>query len=59
MLMWLTENLATMIICVILAAVVALIIVGMARRKRKGGSACGCNCGNCPMSGICHHGKQV
>ncbi|MVB12057.1 FeoB-associated Cys-rich membrane protein [Caprobacter fermentans] len=53
--MWLTENLATMIICVILAAVVTLVIISMVGRKKKGRSSC--NCAGCPMSGSCHHGK--
>lgn len=53
--MWLAENLGTMILCVILAAVVALVIISMVRRKKKGKSSCGCNCTGCPMSGSCHH----
>ena len=55
MFMWLAENLGTMILCVILAAVVALVIISMVRRKKKGKSSCGCNCTGCPMSGSCHH----
>ena len=54
MLAWLGENMATVIICAILIAVVAAIIVGMVRDKKKGKSSCGCGCANCPMSGSCH-----
>lgn len=59
MLMWLTENLATILICTALAIVVALIITSMVKGKKKGKSSCGCGCGctGCPMSGSCHHGK--
>ena len=55
MLTWITESLATVIICVILAAVVALIIISMVKRKKKGRSSCGC--AGCPMSDSCHHEK--
>lgn len=60
MLAWLSQNLATIIICAVLIAVVAAIIVGMIRDKKKGKSACscGCGCGGCAMSGICHSEKQ-
>ena len=57
MLAWLTENLATIIICAVLMAVVAAIIVSMVRNKKKGKSACGCGCSDCPMSGSCHSKK--
>ena len=53
MLAWLTENIATMIICAVLIAVVAAIIVSMIRNKKKGKSSCGCGCADCPMSGSC------
>lgn len=51
---WLSENLATVLITLGLAAVVVLIIRSMLRDKRKGKSSCGGNCGCCPMSGACH-----
>ena len=57
MLAWLTENIATMIICAVLIAVVAAIIVSMIRNKKKGKSSCGCGCTDCPMSGSCHSEK--
>ena len=37
MLQWLSNNLATVIICALLAAVVVGIIVGMVRKKKNGG----------------------
>ncbi|PKM71831.1 MAG: FeoB-associated Cys-rich membrane protein [Firmicutes bacterium HGW-Firmicutes-16] len=57
MLPWISENLGTIIISLLLIAAVYGIIVSMLKNKKKGKSSCGCNCGNCPMSGSCHHGK--
>lgn len=41
---WIAENLATIIICLVLAVIVAAIIIGLVRNKKKGKSSCGCNC---------------
>ena len=57
MLAWLTENIATIIICAVLIAVVSAIIVSMIKNKKKGKSSCGCGCADCPMSGSCHTKK--
>lgn len=54
MLAYLAENIATIIICAVLVAVVAAIIVGMIKNRKKGKSICGCGCSDCPMSGSCH-----
>ena len=51
---WIAENIATMIISAILLVIVAAIIMGMVRDKKKGRSSCGCACSGCPMSGSCH-----
>ena len=57
MLAWLSENMATIIICALLFAVVTAIIVSMVTTKKKGKSSCGCGCADCPMSGSCHPKK--
>ena len=61
MLIWLMENMATIIISAVLVFVVAAIIVNMIRGKRKGKSSCGCaNCpagSSCAMNGACHPAK--
>ena len=44
---WIFENYATIIICAVLIAVVAAIIVSMVRNKKKGKSSCGCGCISC------------
>lgn len=56
MLAWISNNLWTILICLVLIAVVAAIIVSMIKKKRQGRSMV-CNCGSCkccPMSGSCH-----
>ena len=57
MLIWLMENMATIIISAVLVFVVAAIIVNMIRGKRKGKSSCGCGCAGCAMNGACHPAK--
>lgn len=57
MLTWISANIATIIICAVLIAVVASVIVYMISNNRKGKSSCGCGCAGCPMSGKCHSDK--
>lgn len=57
MLTWISENIATLLIAAVLIAVVAAVITGIVRNKKKGHSACGCGCDSCPMSGSCRSGK--
>lgn len=58
MLTFLSQNIATILISLVLLAVVALAVWALVRRHRAGKSACGCNCGSCPMSGGCHSCKS-
>lgn len=55
---WLSENIATVIICAVLIAIVAAIIVKLIKDKKQGKSSCGCGCADCPMGGSCHSKKQ-
>ncbi len=57
MLTWFAENLATIIICLVLAAIVAAIIINMIKNHKNGKSSCGCGCSGCPMNGSCHSKK--
>ena len=57
MLEWIASNIATILICAALVAIVAAVIVGMVRNRKKGVSSCGCGCSDCPMSGSCHTKK--
>ena len=54
---WIAENLATIIICLVLAVIVAAIIIGLVRNKKKGKSPCGCNCAPWARAGSCHNKK--
>ena len=51
---WLGQNWGTILVLAAVAAVVAWIVAGMVKKRKKGVSACGCGCANCPMSGQCH-----
>lgn len=55
---WLVNNLATIIISLILAVIAGLIIYKMAKDKKQGKSSCGCNCSCCPMGSACHGGDK-
>jgi len=59
MIAFLIENLATIIVGLVLAAVVALVIVKMRKDKRAGKSSCGCKCAGCSNSSACHGGSKV
>ena len=48
------ENLGTILISLALIGLVAGILVRLRRDKKQGKTACGGNCGCCPMAGSCH-----
>ncbi len=54
MLAWITANLSTIIISLLLIVVCTAIIIKIRRDKKKGKSSCGCGCSGCAMSGMCH-----
>lgn len=51
---WIAQNIATLLIGLVLLLVTAAIIFRMLRNKKNGKSSCGCGCMGCPMSGACH-----
>ncbi len=57
MLLWLQENLSTIVIGAVLLLVVIAIIRSMVRDKKQGKSSCGANCAHCAMGGACHNRK--
>lgn len=57
MISFITENLGTIIITVVVVAILAAIVVKLVRDKRKGKSSCGGNCAHCAMGGSCHSEK--
>lgn len=52
------EYIGTAIVALILIAIVGAVIIKMLSDKRKGKSSCGCNCGCCPNSALCHQQKN-
>jgi hypothetical protein len=54
MLNFLAANLGNIIVSAILILMVALVIVSLVRKKKKGQTTCGCGCEKCPSAGICH-----
>lgn len=54
MLEFLSENLATVAVAAVLAAIVILIVVRMVRDRKKGGCSFGSACSCCPNAGSCH-----
>ena len=57
MLLWLRENLGTIVISAALLLVVIAIVRSMVRDKKQGKSSCGANCAHCAMGGTCHGRK--
>ena len=58
MLAWITANIGTIIVCLVLAAVVAAVIATMVRNRKKGKSSCGCGSSACSMAEFCHPAKK-
>lgn len=54
MLTFLQNNLATILVGLVLLAVVGLVLYVMRRDKAAGKGSCGCSCSGCPSSGMCH-----
>lgn len=54
---WLSANIGTILIVLVLLAVVIGIIVKLRKDKKKGVSPCGGNCAHCAMHGACHQQK--
>lgn len=55
MLQWISANIGTIFISLVLLAVVALIIRSMVHDKKQGKSSCGGNCASCAACGACHN----
>jgi LPXTG-motif cell wall-anchored protein len=56
---FISDNIATIAVLLVLCAIVGLIIFfAVRKKKKKGGCSCGCGCSGCPMKGECKHSLQ-
>ena len=55
MLQWISANIGTILISLVLLAVVTLIIRSMVHDKKQGKPSCGGNCAGCAACGSCHN----
>lgn len=55
MLLWLTENMGTIVISLVLLIIIAAVIVSEIRAHKYGRTSCGCGCKHCAMRGKCHN----
>ena len=58
MLDWIMQNLANIVICLVLILSVTLAVVKLVKDKRAGRSSCGCGCSGCSTNGACSGRKQ-
>ena len=57
MLHWISANLSTILITLVLIAIVVLIIRSLIRQKKQGKSTCGAGCAHCAMQVQCHRSQ--
>lgn len=55
---WLSQNIGTIIVCLLLVGIISAITVSLVKKKRRGDSSCGCGCSGCPMSDSCNKERQ-
>ena len=56
---WLTANLGTILITIVLIALVTVIIRTMIRDKKMGRSTCGGSCASCKMCAACRQSGKT
>ncbi|MBQ5321282.1 MAG: FeoB-associated Cys-rich membrane protein [Oscillospiraceae bacterium] len=59
MILWLQENLGTIVISLFLLVLIVAIILKIVKDKRNGKSSCGGSCSGCAMSGMCHRENKL
>lgn len=55
MLAWITENLASLVLLLVVAAIVFFLVRSKMKERKQG--ACGCSCGCAGCSGCAAHNK--
>jgi hypothetical protein len=58
MLSWLSENIGTIIVALVLLCIIAAIIRKLIKDKKSGRKSCGCGCENCAMHGHCNDTRK-
>ena len=58
---WLTANIGSVIVGLVVLCVVAAVAFKLIRDKKRGKGSCSCgdNCGSCACSGACHGGEAA
>ena len=51
---WMIDNLGTIVVGLLLAAVVIAIIIRQIKNKKAGSHSCGSGCQCCALAGTCH-----
>lgn len=51
---WISANLPTILVSLLLATILVLAIFYLLSAKKKGKPTCGCGCNGCPLKGSCH-----
>ncbi|MCQ2441487.1 MAG: FeoB-associated Cys-rich membrane protein [Clostridia bacterium] len=54
MIVWIKDNISTIIVCIILLLVIIAVITKMIKDKRKGKTSCGYGCDGCAMKNQCN-----
>lgn len=54
MIEWISENIGTIAVSLVLIGMVCAVAAKMVRDKRNHKTSCGCGCEHCAMSGTCH-----
>ena len=56
---FITQNMGTIAVLMVLAVIVGLVIFKMRKDKKEGKGSCGCGCGGCAMKDSCpSHNKK-
>ncbi|MBQ7186227.1 MAG: FeoB-associated Cys-rich membrane protein [Ruminococcus sp.] len=53
MLAWLSANLGTIIVSIILLLILSAAVMKLIKDRKSGKSSCGCGCAGCAMHGAC------
>ncbi len=55
---WLSANIGTILVGIILLLIIFFVIRSMRKDKKTGKGGCGCGCKGCASSDICHSHRQ-